>query len=54
MMDKNKIEKVGKIVCYVALGVGTLGKMFFDKRDSDKAYEKGFEEYMKKKLEEKQ
>jgi hypothetical protein len=53
IMAKIDVEKVGKIACYVGLGVCTLGKMFFDKKDTDKAHAKAFEEYMKRQMEQK-
>ena len=46
-MKKINGETVLKGVVYVAFLGGTIGKMFFDKKDNDKALSKAVEEYMK-------
>ena len=45
-MKKINGEDVVKGIVYVAFIGGTIGKMFFDKKDNDKALDKAVEKYM--------
>lgn len=51
-VNKELLDKVGKGVVYVALGVGTIGKMIYDIKDKNKAYSESMMKFAEKKLNE--